>query len=36
MIYLNAYQLVPIRRLVELLGEVYGHKPIQALIQSAN
>jgi len=36
MVYLNAYQLVPVRRVVELLGDFYGHKPIQALIQSAN
>ena len=36
MVYLNAYQLVPMRRVAELLGDFYGHSPSQALIQSAN
>ena len=36
MVYLNAYQLIPMRRVVELLGDFYGHMPSQALIQSAN
>jgi len=36
MVYLSAYQLVPMRRVVELLGDFYGHMPSQALIQSAN
>jgi len=36
MVYLNAYQLVPMRRVVELLGDFYEHMPSQSLIQSAN
>lgn len=36
MVYLNVYQLLPMRRVVELLGDFYGQMPSQALIESAN
>lgn len=34
--YLNTYQLLPMARSCELLGDFYGHQPAVALIQEAN
>jgi transposase len=34
--YLNNYQLIPMARTCELLGDFYGHTPAQALILDAN
>jgi transposase len=34
--YLNTYQLLPLARSCELLGDFYGHQPAPALIQAAN
>jgi transposase len=34
--YLNNYQLIPWARTCELLGDLYGHTPAEALVQSAN
>jgi transposase len=34
--YLNNYQLIPLARTCELLGDFYGHTPAEALILSAN
>jgi len=34
--YLNTYQLLPIARSCELLGDFYGHQPAEALILEAN
>jgi transposase len=34
--YLNTYQLLPMARSCELLGDFYGHQPATALIQEAN
>ena len=34
--YLNNYQLIPLARACELLGDFYGHTPTQALILDAN
>lgn len=34
--YLNTYQLLPMARSCELLGDFYGHQPAEALIQEAN
>jgi transposase len=34
--YLNNYQLIPLARTCELLGDFYGHTPAQALIVDAN
>ena len=34
--YLNNYQLLPWERSCELLGDFYGHRPAEALIQEAN
>ena len=34
--YLNTYQLLPMARSCELLGDFYGHQPAPALIQEAN
>lgn len=34
--YLNSYQLLPVLRSCELLGDFYGHQPAAALIQAAN
>ncbi|MEZ4860333.1 MAG: IS66 family transposase [Caldilineaceae bacterium] len=34
--YLNTYQLLPIARSCELLGDFYGHQPAEAIIQEAN
>lgn len=34
--YLNNYQLLPWGRSCELLGDLYGHTPAEALIQEAN
>lgn len=34
--YLNNYQLLPWERSCELLGDFYGHRPAEALIQTAN
>jgi transposase len=34
--YLNNYQLIPLARACELLGDFYGHTPAQALILDAN
>lgn len=34
--YLNTYQLLPMARSCELLGDFYGHQPAAALIQEAN
>jgi len=34
--YLNNYQLIPLARTCELLGDFYGHTPAEALILGAN
>jgi transposase len=34
--YLNTYQLIPLARTCELLGDFYGHTPAEALILDAN
>ena len=34
--YLNNYQLVPLARTCELLGDFYGHTPAEALVLEAN
>jgi transposase len=34
--YLNNYQLIPLARTCELLGDFYGHAPAEALILNAN
>lgn len=34
--YLNTYQLIPMARSCELLGDFYGHQPAEAIIQEAN
>jgi transposase len=34
--YLNNYQLIPLARTCELLGDFYGHTPAEALILDAN
>jgi transposase len=34
--YLNNYQLIPLARTCELLGDFYGHAPAEALILEAN
>ena len=34
--YLNAYQLLPLARTCELLGDLYGHTPAEALVLDAN
>lgn len=34
--YLNTYQLIPLARTCELLGDFYGHTPAQALVLDAN
>ena len=34
--YLNNYQLIPLARTCELLGDFYGHAPAEALILDAN
>ena len=34
--YLNTYQLLPLSRICELFGDLYGHTPAQALILNAN
>lgn len=34
--YLNTYQLIPLARTCELLGDFYNHSPAQALILDAN
>ena len=34
--YLNTYQLIPVARTCELLGDFYGHTPASALVQQAN
>lgn len=34
--YLNTYQLLPMARSCELLGDFYGHQPAEAIIQEAN
>ncbi len=34
--YLNNYQLIPWARTCELLGDLYGHSPAEALVQDAN
>jgi len=36
MVYLNSYQLLPMARTVEVLGDFYGHVPSEALVQAAN
>jgi transposase len=35
-VYLNNYQLLPLSRICQLFGDLYGHKPSQALVLSAN
>lgn len=35
-VYLNIYQLIPVARTCELLGDFYGHTPAAALVQTAN
>ena len=34
--YLNDYQLLPWARVCELLGDLYGHEPAEALVRMAN
>jgi transposase len=34
--YLNTYQLIPLARTCELLGDFYGHAPAEALVLDAN
>jgi len=34
--YLNTYQLIPLARTCELLGDFYNHKPAEALVLNAN
>lgn len=34
--YLNTYQLIPMERVCELLGDFYGQRPSPALVESAN
>jgi len=34
--YLNTYQLIPLARSCELLGDFYGHTPAEALVLDAN
>jgi transposase len=34
--YLNTYQLIPLARTCELLGDFYGHTPAEALVLNAN
>jgi len=34
--YLNNYQLIPLARTCELLGDFYGHTPAEALVLNAN
>jgi transposase len=34
--YLNNYQLIPLARSCELLGDLYGHRPTEAFILEAN
>jgi transposase len=34
--YLNTYQLIPLARTCEVLGDFYGHTPAQALVLDAN
>lgn len=34
--YLNTYQLIPLARTCELLGDFYGHMPAQAFVLDAN
>jgi len=36
MVYLNNYQLLPLKRTCEILGEVYGHRPSQAAVMAAS
>lgn len=36
MVYLNNYQLLPLQRTCEILGEVYGQRPSQAAVIAAN
>ncbi len=35
-VYLNTYQLLPLARICQLIGDFYGHVPSEALILSAN
>ena len=35
-VYLNSYQLLPLARVCELLGDFYGHAPSEAFVLSAN
>ena len=34
--YLNNYQLIPLARTCEMLGDFYGHTPAEALVLEAN
>lgn len=34
--YLNTYQLIPLARTCELIGDFYNHKPAEALVLNAN
>jgi transposase len=34
--YLNTYQLIPLARTCELLGDFYGHTPAQAIVLTSN
>jgi len=34
--YLNTYQLIPLARTCELLGDFYGHRPAEALVLDTN
>lgn len=35
-VYLNNYQFIPLARLCELFGDLYGHTPAEALVLAAN
>ena len=35
-VYLNTYQLIPLARTCELIGDIYNHKPAEALVLNAN
>ncbi len=34
--YLNTYQLIPLARTCELLGDFYGHRPAEAIVLTSN
>lgn len=34
--YLNSYQLLPLARIVELFGDLFGHRPSESMILNAS